>query len=197
MAEELKTVESKKVSLIGNKSEGYNYKYTSLGDLVIAGVELPPMRVATLVDGEQNPIIVDGKPIEYIEALRQFADGNGNIREEWIRGARIVIPTGNKMNEAQAYGSALTYARRYTALTVLGLACEDDSKIEVHSKEESEEQQLANITKELKELYAKAGGKDFDKWCEDCGGLSIKNYMAMKKSVVKQLNEIAEKGGKK
>lgn len=188
MAEELKTVESKKVSLIGNKSEGYNYKYTSLGDLVIAGVELPPMRVAVLVDGEQTPVLANGQPIEYIEAL---------VDKEWIRGARIVIPTGNKMNEAQAYGSALTYARRYTALTVLGLACEDDSKIEVHSKEESEEQQLANITKELKELYAKAGGKDFDKWCEDCGGLSIKNYMAMKKSVVKQLNEIAEKGGKK
>ena len=177
-------MEEKKVSLIGNKSDGYNYKYTSLGDLVIAGVELPPMRVAVLVDGEQTPVLANGQPIEYIEAL---------VNKEWIRGARIVIPTGNKMNEAQAYGSALTYARRYTALTVLGIACDDDNKIEVHSKEESEEQQLANITKELKELYKKAGGKDFDKWVETCGGLSVKNYPSMKTTLLKQINEAAEK----
>lgn len=176
--------ESKKVSLIGNKSEGYNYKYTSLGDLVIAGVELPPMRVAVLVDGEQTPVLANGQPIEYIEAL---------VNNEWIRGARIVVPTGNKMNEAQAYGSALTYARRYTALTILGIACDDDNKIEVHSKEESEEQQLENITKELKDLYTKAGGKNFDKWCKDCGGLSIKNYQSMKATALKQLNEKLER----
>jgi len=186
--------EEKQPKLIGNKSSGYNYKYTSLGDLVIAGVEIPPMRVSALVDGEQTPVLDgNGQPIEYIEALRQFADGSGNIREEWIRGARIVIPSGNKMNEAQAYGSALTYARRYTALTVLGIACDDDNKIEVHSKEESEEQQLENITKELKELYKKAGGKDFDKWVETCGGLSVKNYPSMKTTLLKQINEAAEK----
>ena len=49
--------ETKTPKLVGNKSSGYNYKYTSLGDLVLAGVELPPMRVAVLIDGEQNPIL--------------------------------------------------------------------------------------------------------------------------------------------
>lgn len=183
MAEEVK-----KVTLIGNKSDGYNYKYTSLGDLVLAGVELPPMRVAVLVDGEQTPIL-DGKgnPIEYIEAL---------VNKEWIRGARIVVPSGNKMNEAQAYGAALTYARRYTALTVLGIACDDDNKIEVHSKEESEEQQLNNMKNELEELYKKAGGKGFDKWIEDCGGLSVKTYPAMKAKLLKQINDKLEKESK-
>lgn len=34
------------------------------------------------------------------------------------------------MNAAQAMGSALTYARRYTAQMALGLACDDDAKLE-------------------------------------------------------------------
>lgn len=179
MAEELKNPK-----LIGNKSSGYNYKYTSLGDLVLAGVTLPPMRVAVLVDGEQTPILDgNGQPIEYIEAY---------VGNEWIRGARIVVPSGNKMNEAQAYGSALTYARRYTALTVLGIACDDDNKIEVHSKEESDAQQLELMKKELEELYSKAGGKDFKKWAKDVGGVTIENYPKMKTTLLKQINDKAE-----
>ena len=170
--------------IVGNKSSGYNYKYTSLGDLVLAGVELPPMRVAVLVNNEGEPVIVNNQPVEYIEA---------QIDNEWIRGARIVIPSGNKMNEAQAYGSALTYARRYTALTILGIACDDDNKIEVHSKEESDAQILTNVEKELKDLYTKAGGKNFDKWVKDCGGLSMETYPAMKTKLLKQITESEEK----
>lgn len=176
--------EKKNPKLIGNKSDGYNYKYTSLGDLVLAGVPLPSMRVTVLVDGEQTPIL-DGKgqPIEYIEAY---------VGNEWIRGARIVVPSGNKMNEAQAYGSALTYARRYTALTVLGIACDDDNKIEVHSKEESDAQQLEMMKKELEELYGRAGGKDFKKWSKEVGGVTIENYPKMKATLLKQINDKAE-----
>lgn len=187
--------ETKTPKLVGNKSSGYNYKYTSLGDLVLAGVELPPMRVAVLTDGEQMPVLdKNGNPIEYIEAYIETL--NGKLLKDWIRGARIVVPSGNKMNEAQAYGSALTYARRYTALTILGIACEDDNKIEVHSKEESEAQILTNITTELKDLYKKAGGKDFDKWASDCGGITSENYPKMKAKLLKQINDNAEKESK-
>ena len=191
--------ETKTPKLVGNKSSGYNYKYTSLGDLVLAGVNLPPMRVAVLVDGEQNPVLdPNGNPIEYIEAFvgQRIKEDGSVIGGEWVRGARIVVPSGNKMNEAQAYGSALTYARRYTALTVLGIACDDDNKIEVHSKEESEAQILTNITTELKDLYKKAGGKDFDKWASDCGGITSENYPKMKAKLLKQINDNAEKESK-
>ena len=181
--------------IVGNKSDGYNYKYTSLGDLVLVGVELPMMRVAVLVDGEQTPVL-DGKgnPIEYIEAFikaNDDADERGYVGR-WVRGARIVVPSGNKMNEAQAYGSALTYARRYTALTILGIACDDDNKIEVHNKEEADSQVLTNMKKELEDLYKKAGGKDFDKWVKDCGGLTSESYPAMRTKLLKQINEKAE-----
>lgn len=168
--------------IVGNKSSGYNYKYTSLGDLVLAGVTLPPMRVCVLTNAEGEPVIVNGQPIEYVQAYIES-------RDEWVQGARVVIPSGNKMNEAQAYGSALTYARRYTALTILGIACDDDSKLEVHTKEESDAQILVNVEKELKDLYTKAGGKNFDKWVKDCGGLSMETYPAMKTKLLKQINE--------
>lgn len=180
--------EKKKSKVIGNKSDGYNYKYTSLADLVRADVELPPMRVAVLKDLDTPVLDKNGNPIEYIEAL---------VDNDWVRGARIVVPSSNKMNEAQAYGAALTYARRYTALTILGIACEDDNKLEVHSKEESEEQQLENMRKDLEALYKQTTGKNFDKWLEDCGGLTIKNYPVMAAKLKKIITDAAEQKIKK
>lgn len=183
--------------IIGNKSSGYGYKYANLADISRAGVDIPPMRVATLVDGEQNPIIVDGKPIEYIEALRQFADGNGNIREEWIRGARIVIPSMSKSNEAQEYGSALTYARRYTALTVLGIACDDDDKIESHSEDDIQEK-VNQAKDELKKLWIAADGPEdkFEDWYNEKtanGKIFNKEFPKMKASLIKKVNDKKEK----
>ena len=177
--------------LVGNKSEGYNYKYTSLGDLVIAGVELPPMRIAILTNAEGEPVIIDGAPVEYIEAERCFGyvknNGEQIIQKEWVRGARVVIPKSTKMNEAQAYGSAITYARRYTALMLLGIACDDDNKIEVRSKAEAEAQELEGMKKELAELYKKAGGKAFENWLKERGGLTYKTFASLKVELVKRI----------
>ena len=177
--------------LIGNKSSGYNYSYTSLGDLVMEGVELPPMRIATLTDGNGDPVIIDGRPVEYIEM--QVTTENGQRTAcEWVRGARVVIPSGTKMNEAQAYGSAITYARRYSALMLLGIACDDDNKIEVHSKEEAKAQELAQMEKELNELYKKAGGKAFTNWLSQVGGLTFESYPKLKADLLKRINDIRE-----
>ena len=49
---------------------------------------------------------------------------------EWHQGAPLIVPEMKGMNAAQAMGSALTYARRYTAQMALGLACDDDAKLE-------------------------------------------------------------------
>ena len=127
----------------------------------------------------------------YIECTEAYVNGS------WERGARIVIPSGHKMNEAQAYGSALTYARRYTALSVLGIACDDDNKIEVHSKEESDAQVFENMKKDCLALYEKAGGKDFDKYCEQYGGFTTETYPKIRTAIVKQITDNAEKEKKK
>lgn len=104
-------------NIVKNASEGYGYKYSSLADLAKAGVEIPAMKTA-LVDGQ-----------EYVFA---------KIGDEWIQGAKVVDVDMKGMNAAQAYGSALTYARRYTVQLVLGIACDDDDKLEAHSAADRE-----------------------------------------------------------
>ena len=164
--------------IIGNKSDGHNYHYANLADIAKQGIEIPPMRVVPVFDNEGKLIA------EYIEA---------KIGEEWIRGARIVVPSNTRSNEAQNYGAALTYARRYTVLTLLGIACDDDDKIESHS----EADQNANEEKykaELKELYDKAGGADFDAWFKKntAKGFTGQAYANMKATLLKQINKMLE-----
>lgn len=191
--------EKEKPKILGNKSEGYKYNYTSLADIVIAGYELPPMRIATLTDANGTPVIIDGAPVEYIEALRANIDKEGNVSEVWVKGARVVLPKlpegakDNKtMNDAQAYGSAITYARRYTALMIYGIATEDDSKVEVKTKEEAQAQELADMKKELHELYKQAGGNAFENYLKERGGLDFNTYAKIKAELKKRITDKAE-----
>lgn len=101
--------------IVKNASKGYNYKYSNLADLARAGVEIPPMRTER----------VDG--YEYVFA---------KVGNEWIQGARVVELTTNGKNPAQAYGAALTYARRYTVQLVQAIACDDDDALEAHTAED-------------------------------------------------------------
>lgn len=95
--------------IVKNASKGYGYTYSNLADLARAGIDIPPMKTEKV--GED----------EYVFA---------KIGNEWIQGAKVVEMEMKGMNAAQAYGSALTYARRYTVQLVMGIACDDDDKIE-------------------------------------------------------------------
>ncbi len=184
--------EKKLPKIIGNKSTGYNYSYTSLSDIVIAGYDLPPMRVAVLTNNAGEPVIVDGAPVEYIEM--QMITDNGTGRE-WVRGARVVLPKGaknNSMNDAQLYGSAITYARRYTAMMMFGIACDDDDKLETKTQADAQAQELAGMKEELAELYKKAGGEAFENWLKERGGLEYKTFAPLKAELLKRINDKAE-----
>ena len=111
--------------LVKNNSKAYGYNYASLGDIVKQGFEIPKMR---LVVHEGN---------DYVE----YFDG-----KEWQLGARVVVPEMKSSNEAQRYGSALTYARRYTAQMALQLVCDDDTKIETQAPKA---ERGVNVLKEL------------------------------------------------
>lgn len=100
---------SNNTQVIKNASKGYGYTYNNLADLARAGVKIPPMKTQK-VDGD-----------EYVFA---------QIGDEWIQGAKVVEMEMKGMNPAQAYGSALTYARRYTVQLVMAVACDDDDKVE-------------------------------------------------------------------
>lgn len=96
--------------VVKNASQGYGYKYSSLADLAEAGVDIPKMRV---------------KPTEFGEFI-EYLDKGGN----WQIGAKIVEFEAKGMNRAQMYGSALTYARRYTVQMAEQVACDDDNGVE-------------------------------------------------------------------
>ena len=97
--------------IVANKSKAYGYNYASLGDIASQGFPIPKMKTGS----------EDGKEYVY------YYDAE---LKEWTRGAEIVIPQMKSMNEAQRYGSALTYARRYTTLMALSLVCDEDKKLE-------------------------------------------------------------------
>jgi hypothetical protein len=103
--------------IVKNNSEGYGYNYASLSDIAKQGYEIPKMKV------------INANNIDYV----YYFDKELN---DWQQGARIVVPSSKGMNEAQLYGSALTYARRYTVQLALGLACDDDKEIENIGKQE-------------------------------------------------------------
>ena len=112
MSEKKEQAESKiiKAASKAGKAGGYGFSYASLSDIVKEGHELPKMRLA-VIDGRQF--------IEYESA------------GEWLLGAEVITDFKSPgMNACQAYGSALTYARRYTAQLALGLAVDDDKNVE-------------------------------------------------------------------
>lgn len=99
-----------KKQIVKSESKAYGYNYASLADIVNQGFKLPVMETRNL-DGE---------------TFMGWLDDKG----EWHQGAPLIVPEMKGMNAAQAMGSALTYARRYTAQMALGLACDDDAKLE-------------------------------------------------------------------
>lgn len=124
--------EIKAIRVIRNTSQGYGYKYASMADIAMQGYEIPLMKTGT----------EEGKEYVY------WKDG-----DEWLRGAQIVIPASKGMNEAQLYGSALTYARRYTTLMANCLATDDDVNIEKEVLFDADFTKIKDLAKQFDELF--------------------------------------------
>ena len=105
------------------------------------------------------------------------------------------------MDDSQITGSTSSYARKYA---LNGLFLLDDTKDadtnefhkQVQQGEKNEAEKIKEITEELKELYGKTTGKNFDKWVKDCGGISMENYPKMVATLKKQITDAAEKESK-
>jgi len=97
---------------IRKTSQGYGYKYCDLAEIHrhMAEVELHYYQEIETVDGEDF-------------VITHILDGADKVIRK-CRGCRVVKVSGK--NPAQDYGSALTYARRYSLLLAFGLATADD-----------------------------------------------------------------------
>lgn len=158
--------------IVKNNSKGYGYNYASLSDIVKQGYDLPKMKTGS----------EDGKDFIY------YKDEEG-----WQRGAEIVIPENviskegkPKMNKAQLYMSAITYAKRSTALMCLQLATDDDVEIE------NAEEVIENATeKQISYLFKLYNKEEIDKMCEYYKVASVKE---LSKDIVSKY--ISDRNGK-
>ena len=124
-------------STIAKKTEGYGYKYTELADI--------------------NKYCEDNG-ITYFQEVETCETNQKDYILTYItrddkttlhRGCQIVEARLSGINNpVQAYGSSLTYCRRYSLLMALGLATEDDDGAS-----------LSEPTKEEAENYTFKGGK--------------------------------------
>lgn len=103
------------VSTVKKKSNGYNYKYAELAQI---HEELENQGITYYQYIDYDP----AADADYIYTVIIKGEKESSPR----RGCRVIIGHEAKMSAAQAQGSALTYARRYSLLMALGWATEDD-----------------------------------------------------------------------
>jgi len=126
-------------STIAKKTEGYGYKYTELADI---NKYCEDNGITYFQEVETNEI----NQKDYIITYLVSEDGSNIVKH---RGCQIVEAKLSGINNpVQAYGSSLTYCRRYSLLMALGLATEDDDGASLNEP-----------TKEDAENYTFKGGK--------------------------------------
>ena len=117
-------------STIAKKTEGYGYKYTELADI---NKYCEDNDIRYYQEIETNDINQKDYIITYLSTGE-----NGFTKH---RGCQIVEAKLSGINNpVQAYGSSLTYCRRYSLLVALGLATEDDDGASLNemTKEDAE-----------------------------------------------------------
>lgn len=137
------TNEQKVVKTASKAGSGsYGFSYASLSDLAKQGVKIPKMRVA-VIDGQQFVEYFDGK--------------------DWQIGAQVITDFESRgMNKAQAYGSALTYARRYTVQLAECVAVDDDKNVENAQPEKPAPSNAKSASEKQVELLKQLLGDKFD-----------------------------------
>ena len=107
-------------------ANGYNYKYTDLAE-IHSYLESKGWSYYQYIE------VVDGH--DYIVTVKVAPDGK---ESQPIRGSRVVQATLKGVdNPAQAQGSALTYARRYSVLMAFGLCTVDTDASELSRPKEA------------------------------------------------------------
>ncbi|MGI9297060.1 MAG: ERF family protein [Gammaproteobacteria bacterium] len=91
---------------------------------------------------------------------------------QWIEGDVPCITGTNNKNEMQALGSAITYARRYGLMSMVGIAPDDDdgnATADQHTSQPAQEPVIGALTKT--QLQKKM--REFDSELRDCTDLSM------------------------
>lgn len=143
-------------STIAKKTIGFGYKYTELADI---NKYCENNGIRYWQEVETNEINQKDYIITYIDNGEEIKKHRGcQIVEATLQGAK---------NPVMAYGSSLTYCRRYSLLMALGLACEDDdgaSCSEEMTEEEAKEFILTFGKHKGKKLIDLLDDKSYINW---------------------------------
>lgn len=111
------SVAQNKISTVIREKQGYGYKYAELSDCLDM-IKLPLFE-SELSLTQLCSFDYDGKPV--LVTMLMHSSG------EWIRSIILLKAQASKQtNEMQALGSGITYLRRYSLCSLLGIGQEDD-----------------------------------------------------------------------
>ena len=160
-------------------------KYNTVNQRILAFRELYPngslqTEILSIADG-----VVLFKATAFDDEGKVIATGHAQEKED----SSFINKTSYIENcETSAIGRALG---------IIGIGAVDSlasfEEVANAIKQQEADKGIENITNDLKELYSKAGGKNFEKWVSDCGGISLEKYPEMKTRLLKQISEMAEK----
>lgn len=134
-------------SRLNKNKKGYGYEYTDLAQINKL-IEENGQSYYQFIDS------VDGN--DYIWTVKVDEEGK---ESKPIRGCKVLESgalSGNKVNPVQQYGSALTYARRYSLLMAYGLATTDDDaeSLTVNQTEQKPKSQIDEDAKFAAQAFA-------------------------------------------
>ena len=145
-------------------ASGYGYKYTPLDTVVET---ITPLLAAVGLGYVQMPSNESESGLSLTTRLI-------HISGQWMESTlNIPIPVVGKSNEAQAYGAALTYARRYALTAMLGIVADEDVDANMPSEKPAKKAKAKAKAKaaspslppaKLKELNTVGSGKYKGDW---------------------------------
>lgn len=135
----------------------------------------------------------------YVRATATLADCETGESIEVSAYAREALEKP-KMDASQITGSTSSYARKYALNGLFLLDDTKDADTDEYAKatgkvEPKKEVDVNGLKTELKDLYSKAGGADFDAWYKkSTEGKEFNNqlYASMKATLLKQISKKAE-----
>lgn len=142
----------------------FNAKFASLGSVMDA--VKPALAAHGLFFTQASHIVPDGV---CVETVIHHASG------ETLSCGQLYVPANKK--DAQGFGSALTYARRYSLMTAFGVPTEDDDGNAAVASAPAPKAAVASATDEQRDLIqqlAPGAGKTLQGICESYKIASLK-----------------------
>lgn len=138
--------------------KGYNYKYSSLDQIINILRDVLPAYGLGYTQNLQHVEDDGGQPMIAVETI-VFHKSGQQLQPSYFT---MPVEEGRGMSQAQSYGATITYARRYALTAIFCLASEDDTDLSGQKDANTElRDRVAQMIKECgAQAYAESKGID-------------------------------------